>query len=282
MKAIDLNNKNQRYHNNLALAFGEKGEYALAFEEFKLANDEAKAHYYMAQIYFKKNRFEEAKDHYAKALKLNPSLTMAQTSLDASIALAKIFRQTTPKESLKPFILPESSSPAAEKMAPEKSETPLRNRSKLVVSETFSKEESGTLSQDNSENKELLSVALWKNWKASRSDITTHTLSLNGAGIEISNGNGVNRMAKRVVEYLKEKGFKVSRLTNADHFRYSGTKIIYQKEYDQAAEEVAQHIPTYQLKEEIEKLDRPNIKVKILIGKDLVPYLNRFENGKKS
>lgn len=89
-------------------------------------------------------------------------------------------------------------------------------------------------------------------------------------------------MAKKVGDYLKEKGLKVSRLTNADHFRYSGTKIIYQKEYDQAADEVARHIPIYQIKEVIEKLDRANIKVKILIGRDLIPYINRFENGKKS
>jgi hypothetical protein len=106
--------------------------------------------------------------------------------------------------------------------------------------------------------------------------------SLKNVGIEISNGNGTRRMAKKVGDYLKEKGLKVTRLTNASHFSHSGTKIIYQKEYDKAAEQVAEHLPVYRAKEEIERFDRPNIRVKILIGKDLVPHHKIFENGKTS
>ena len=108
------------------------------------------------------------------------------------------------------------------------------------------------------------------------------SISSNSVGIEISNGNGINRMAKKVGNYLKEKGFNVRRLTNANHFSHSRTKIIYQKGYDQTVEEILKHIPLYQIKKEIGKLDRPQINVKILIGKDLIPYLEKFENGEKS
>jgi len=100
--------------------------------------------------------------------------------------------------------------------------------------------------------------------------------------IEISNGNGVNKMARMVGDYLERKGFKVTRLTNADYFNYAETKIFYQKEYRNAADQVAEKLPVFRSKEETEKFDRPNIKVKILIGKDLVPHKKSFENGEKS
>ena len=100
--------------------------------------------------------------------------------------------------------------------------------------------------------------------------------------IEISNGNGAYRMARKVSYFLKEKGLKVTRLTNANNFNHPETRIFYQKEYSEAADHVAEHLPVLRSKEETEKFDRPNIKVKILIGKDLIPHHKTFENGKNS
>jgi hypothetical protein len=89
-------------------------------------------------------------------------------------------------------------------------------------------------------------------------------------------------MAKKVGDYLNEKGLKVTRLTNANNFNHSGTRIFYQKEYDGAAEHVAKQLPVFRSKEETEKFDRPNIKIKIIIGKDLIHHHKTFENGKNS
>ena len=104
----------------------------------------------------------------------------------------------------------------------------------------------------------------------------------NRVEIEISNGNGAYRMARKVSYFLKEKGLKVTRLTNANNFNHPETRIFYQKEYSEAADHVAEHLPVLRSKEETEKFDRPNIKVKILIGKDLIPHHKTFENGKNS
>lgn len=104
--------------------------------------------------------------------------------------------------------------------------------------------------------------------------------SLKNIDIEISNGNGVRRMAQNVGEYLKEKGFRVTRLTNDVHFNHTGTKIIYQREYEKAADHISEHLPVCRAKEEAERLHRPNIKVKVLIGKDLIPHQKKFINGK--
>jgi hypothetical protein len=89
------------------------------------------------------------------------------------------------------------------------------------------------------------------------------------AGIEISNGNGVNGMARRVGLYLGERGFPVKRLTNADRFSYRATKVYYRKGYIDAARSVAEQIAKPQYMEKRNKFDRPNIHVKVIIGKDL-------------
>mgnify|MGYP000170979515 CR=1 FL=1 len=140
-KAISLNNRNPRFHNNLGLAYAEKGEYELALSEFKLASDEFKAHYYMAQIYFKKNLFEKAKDHYGKVLTLNPAFTIAQTSLDATNALARIFGQSRKQEEPKQFILPESPQELVSQAETLKVEDPGAKEVDLVISEKLLSEE---------------------------------------------------------------------------------------------------------------------------------------------
>ncbi len=90
------------------------------------------------------------------------------------------------------------------------------------------------------------------------------------AGIEISNGNGNNGMAQIIGNCLNENGLKVVRLTNASSFNHLETKIYYQKGYHEAANYLAGYFPFCNNLKEIEKLDRSHVKVKILIGKDLV------------
>ena len=289
-RAIAINGQDQRFHNNLGLAYGEKGEYDLALAEFKLAGDEAKAHHNMAQLYFKQGLFDEAKSHYAIALKLNPSLTIVRTGLKAADALARIFEPLPDKVEPKQLVTPDQPSISTAEMEKLVAEDQATEQSIVVKVEAKDEiidnqsterdaqpiELTATHQPDlqTIKEKEMISVD-------QRADIKQLS-SLKNAEIEISNGNGAYRMAKKVGDYLKEKGLKVTRLTNANHFRHSGTKIIYQKEYDKAADQVAEHIPVYQSKEQAEKLDRPNIRVKILIGKDLIPHHKTFENGKTS
>ena len=484
--AIGLNNQNTRFHNNLGLAYGEKGQYDLALAEFKLASDEAEAHHNMAQIYFKKGLFDEAKNHYAIALKLNPSLTVVRTVQKATDALVKIFEPTPAKVEPKQLIVPDQPKEMAKienlnvsdqlttpEMEPMKGEELTVSNQKSMLKEVsisydISKDDKepvidvekgkevaekkeikkeGAVNEETIEAppvaqanppalekvnlstpqpegrglvkvhpeprfatlpskaglgavervkkaKEIVDVSLedkkdsitysivadgkigdydvfkldspsrlvldiWKMgnhypktgiWlenpfirvvrigdypdkmrfvfdslspqlppckvtridhklmvsfgnvpqpdepklyvketrspekeASSGSTKTPFEISRNGKmAIEISNGNGVDNMARMVGDYLERKGFRVMRLTNANGFNYAETKIFYQKEYHEGADQVAEQLPVFQSKEETEKFDRASIKIKILIGKDLVPYYKLFENGKKS
>ena len=496
-----MNNQDSRFHNNLALAYGEKGRYDLALAEFKLASDEAKAHHNMAEIYFKKGLMDEAKNHYAIALKLNPSLTVVRTALKAADTLVRIFEPIPAKVKPKQLIVPDQPKELAKienlnvsnqlttiEMEPmeginnnqphlssiqiPKEELTVSNQQSILKEVSYfynisiedkdpiidvenlkkfaepkdmKKEEAvkekttqdppvahanfsapgkvnlltpqpedrglvkvhsepciatlpskaglGAVKQMK-KAKEIVDVSLedkkdsitynivadgkigdydvfkldspsrlvldiWKmgnhypktgiwlknpfirvvrigdypnkmrfvfdsldsqlpRYQVTRIDhklmvsfgnipqpdepkiyaketpspekevasVSTETpfeTSRNGnMAIEISNGNGVNNMARMVGDYLERKGFRVTRLTNANDFDYAETKIFYQKEYHHSADQVAEQLPVFQSKEQTERFDRANIKMKILIGKDLVPYYKLFENGEKS
>jgi hypothetical protein len=96
-----------------------------------------------------------------------------------------------------------------------------------------------------------------------------------GIGIEISNGNGIRSLARRVGTYLNKKGFEVVRLTNANNFNHADTIIYYQDKHYQAAADLAEQIPGTQNIKAVTKLDRKNINIKILIGKDIVKHDGR-------
>jgi Flp pilus assembly protein TadD len=258
-RAIALNDQDKRFHNNLGLAYAEKGEFDLALAEFKMGVEEAKAHYNIAQLYSKKGLYSEAETHYTKALNLNPSFTVIQTGLEAARTLARIFVPITIRPEIKVSKIPDQ-------LIIEKAEA------ENPINETESKD---FLAPDQ------LPIQ-WVNITPGQPMVTEQISPLKDVGIEISNGNGVNRMARRVGYLLKEKGLHVIRLTNANHFNYAETKIFYQKEYQEAADYVAGHLPTFQGMEEIKKFDRPTIKIKVLVGKDLIPYNKLLEKDLQS
>jgi Tfp pilus assembly protein PilF len=90
--------------------------------------------------------------------------------------------------------------------------------------------------------------------------------------IEVSNGNGVNGMAKRVGAYLRERGFNVTRLTNANSFDHKESKIFYDGSRLHVAFELMDEIPIQSKKENLVEGSKLRNKIRLLIGKDLVSY----------
>ncbi|MCJ7617960.1 MAG: LytR C-terminal domain-containing protein, partial [Desulfobacterales bacterium] len=96
--------------------------------------------------------------------------------------------------------------------------------------------------------------------------------------LEISNGNGVKYAARKVGSYLREKGFRVSQLTDASHFNFSESKIYYSSGHFQDALQLAQTIPGFQKFKNIIQFNKMNNKIQVVVvlGKDLVPFIKRF------
>ena len=91
-------------------------------------------------------------------------------------------------------------------------------------------------------------------------------------GIEVSNGNGVNHMAREISQYLKTRGFNVVRLTNADHFNYTEGSILCRRGYCGMAQEIAMWLPNIQHIRETNAFDRESVKIKVVVGKDQIQY----------
>jgi hypothetical protein len=79
-------------------------------------------------------------------------------------------------------------------------------------------------------------------------------------------------MATRVGVYLSDRGFLVLPPRNADNFNHPETRIYYCIGFLQDAYRVAQQIPGYQNMDKAEQFERSNTKIKVLIGKDLIPF----------
>lgn len=103
--------------------------------------------------------------------------------------------------------------------------------------------------------------------------------NFDGPYIEIANGNGVTGMAACVKRFLKRQGLPVIRASNADHFGYAQTKLIYSNGYLQQAWSVAKAIPGQQIFVKVKKVNTPNVDIKVVLGKDMKPYHHSFENS---
>jgi len=98
-----------------------------------------------------------------------------------------------------------------------------------------------------------------------------------GPYIEIANGNGINGMAATVKGFLKHKGFPVLRATNAEHFGFGHTRVLYRPGSLQQAWAVAKEIPGQQNFEKIDKLNNAKIAIKVILGKDMQAFYKHFK-----
>lgn len=304
-KALELNEKEGRIRNNLAMAYAMAGDYKKAFGEFEQAggNDRSFAYLKMASIYYEKAMFRQAIDNYRSALAVNPSSDAAKRGLEASQGLLQIAEAATAhqkmesekalqEEKLSEEMLTESvisgviaSTKKDETTALENYQAGVRLYEKGAFKEA---QKHFTLAvMDNpsfmSARKGLIaSEALARITEAStisREPVDTLKEMAAGTsrkgrtiGIEISNGNGARHMARDIAEYLKVKGFNVVRLTNADNFNHAEGSIVFEKEYEDLAGKIAGQFPQIKDVKQTGKMDRPNVKVKVVVGKDLVAH----------
>jgi Flp pilus assembly protein TadD len=304
-KALDLNEKEGRVRNNLAMAYAMTGDYDTASREFEQAGgaDRSYPHLKMASVYYEKAMFRQAIDSYRAALALNPSSDAAKKGLEASEGLLQIAEAAVAhKEMEQKLALQEdnltdpviagviASAQKDETSALENYQAAVHLYEKGAFQEAkkhFTLAVAGNPSLASARKGLIASEALARISDASsvnRQPVDTLKEMAAGTsrkgrtiGIEISNGNGASRMARDIAEYLKAKGFTVVRLTNADNFNHAEGSIVFEKEYEELAGQIAGAIPHIKDVKQTGKLDRPNVKVKVVVGKDLVTHREEFK-----
>ena len=116
----------------------------------------------------------------------------------------------------------------------------------------------------NQKNQELKEIAKGTEINGHRSSAQVE--------IEVSNGVAVNGMAGKVGAYLKERGFNVTRLTKANYFGHKETKIFYDSGQLQDAYHLLDEIPIQSKIENLIEMHKLENKIRLLIGKDMLPY----------
>jgi tetratricopeptide (TPR) repeat protein len=265
-KAIALNDQNKRFHNNLGLAYAKKGQFDLAIEQFRLTGDEFSANYRLGQILYREG-------NYQMALQYNEKAHHAKTSAQIMSSVSSSDKEKGPDAVLQV----EEKSPESKSsvVSSDYARTSLKRDEKKPVAGmsglSKSKKEYKVPADENSntkpvtqKNEDLMKVTKREDRKSNKIIVEVE--------IEISNGNGVNGMAKRLGNYLRKKGFKVTRLTNANCFNHAKTKIFYYNGYIQDVHRLLQEIRGHQDISHVIELKHLGNRIKILIGKDMTPF----------
>lgn len=87
-------------------------------------------------------------------------------------------------------------------------------------------------------------------------------------GVEVSNGNGVQGMAKRMATELRSQGIGVTRLSNQRPFDQLRTEIEYRNGFLDSARRIGVRLPSRPSYVETGSL-RAGISVRVVLGKDL-------------
>jgi Flp pilus assembly protein TadD len=245
-KAVMLNSRDERFHNNLGLAYAMNVELDKAFEAFKRSGNEAKAYEKLAQFCQQKGFPHLAREYRARAITSTPVKPSVEPPAPVVVHPAEKKEEAETKEGVETkggTVIAEQPLPKVE-VASKMPEEPAMKQTNLLEQQSLP--------------------------------------PMKEIRIEVSNGNGVNQMARKVGDYLKEMGMKVVRLTNAKDFKNEETRVFYQQGYQTEAEYVAEQLPAGNGNiEAVKKFDRPNIQVKVLLGKDLVQYKEVFNKEQK-
>jgi len=107
---------------------------------------------------------------------------------------------------------------------------------------------------------------------------TSESAVIDGARIEVSNGNGIRFMARDLSKYLGKRGYAVQKITNAETFGCEKTIIYYCDGYMAQAFRMAKELPGWNELKEVQRLRTPDIKIRLVIGKDLIPFREILDN----
>jgi len=307
-QAVTLNTGNLRIRNNLAMVLAMSGQYDRAFKEFIIAGrgDQSYAHLKMAAIYHDKAMFAQAIEHYRAALKLNSESEAAQKGLIASNELLRIAEAAKIQADSDKGQAEAIDTPVANHVIMKTAGDEIDKKGaveeyafarKLYEQGSFKEavrhfERSLTLDpRMKSANRgmaaakaleKIAAAPSTKNMasKTDRNNIYRDNASIlfERIGIEVSNGNGKRHMARDMGKYLRKKGFNVVSLSNAPHFNYDSGRILYEKDYKNVAEAIAARIPQLSIMKEVDKSTRSKVKVRVVIGKDLLALREQYRN----
>ena len=255
-QAVKMNETNTTYKNNLGLAYTHNNQYQLALQEFEETRGRDKGFAYLMQVMARDGISNQSQDCRAVAKSLQRPEKSALSRSDISTI---------------------SDQPSAIRLEKLRNKI-LQQENAAVVASTVPEPPIATVAstQDTPQSPPLKEPAADD---TSSSEPAQDSSPIAQADIEISNGNGVNGMAHLVGNFLTTRSFTVTRLTNADRFTYDTSTIFYCPGYSQDAHAVADQLPGDHALDEVKKLGRSNIKIRVLLGNDVINKRRFFKQS---
>jgi len=94
------------------------------------------------------------------------------------------------------------------------------------------------------------------------------SVELRGVRLEVSNGAGITRLARRTADRLATEGVKTARLTNAKPYRQTQTEIQYLAGQEQAAQALQARLPVATLAVPADRLNA-RVQLRLVLGHDI-------------
>ncbi|MDC7690203.1 tetratricopeptide repeat protein [Vogesella indigofera] len=269
-QALALDKHYAEAHNALGSLYAGQRQFELAIMEFQLALAAAPdtAHFYnnLGYAYYLQGRPVEAAAALEKAAALKPGDAKITTNLNLALA------QKTKAELVQQAFTPATASPpaAVEAIAPSPSlpaTPPLVAEPAPVIAPLPS------LQPAPVEQQQAVEPAAPTMLAAAPPALPRDTPPTSRAALyEVSNGNGVTGMARRVNQTLLAQGYPAARLTNSKPFRQPVTVVEYRPGYAGVAARLSASLP---LKPAItEKVDlRQSTDVRLVLGRDVMTHL---------
>lgn len=269
-------------HNGLGITYAMQGQYKLSLEHFRQAIAMLPAATYLynnlAYVFQLQKRYDEAVIVYQEALRLDPlnhkarkNLANLNHQLERDTAAASVEMKTTPD-------IPDKATPVSVATL-EKTGQAL----KIVQIAPHVYELKNTASTTKKISEKALQkadaapVAL-ADHKADHATARKYNAP-HKRRIEVSNGNGVSGMAKKVANFLEQAGYSDARLTNYDHYQQATTEIHYRPGHHNRALQIRSLLPDGTIKAVENSHLRDDVAIRVLLGKDLLLAVDHFNNG---
>ncbi|WP_041703488.1 LytR C-terminal domain-containing protein [Pseudogulbenkiania sp. NH8B] len=291
-KALALDSQYAEAHNALGALYAAQGRYDMAIAEFQkaLTTSPGSPHFLnnLGYTLYLQGHYAEAAAIYEKAVALNPSDLKIVNNRNLTLGKLGGREQAKPAPLLagmpqaapSPTTLASASDPTktavdqrrqdtivavatplASAPPPTSSPVPYTAEEGHPVQKTAIDPPSTNLHEPQQEKN---APAAMLTWKETTKAAMTHPVPR----VEVSNGNGVTGMAKRVGYALADQGFAKARLTNQKPFQQSVTLVEYRKGFAPEAERLSASLPVKPMIKEKNDL-RTSTDIRLVLGKDV-------------
>ncbi|MDR4519944.1 MAG: tetratricopeptide repeat protein [Nitrosomonas sp.] len=265
-KALALKPDYVEAHNGLGVIYSKQGDFESAFRHFSAALELAPAESYLhnnvGYALLLQNQENEAMTHFSRAMQLDPNNVQARKNLTA------VFEKLGLHEGAKDQIMDQ----ATVKTVQQSPYSALLE----IAPNVYTYQALDNPSVSTAKPPEKTRPVEKRHEPVPGNQLLKH-------GIEISNGNGITGMARKVSAYLEQFGADSIRLTNHETFQQKSTEIHYRPGSLQYANTLNQILP--EPVSVIERNDlRSDIQVKVLLGRDISHASAHFdrENNRES